>query len=110
MGVAEPAVRDRLARGEHVRGAQKAHALRPIRSVQTGPPRPLAAFPQGNSDAMPAFRNAQTAGGGLLPSALLPATFVAQAFDAGDASRRRASLSRVVVAAACGSRRLSQRR
>jgi hypothetical protein len=33
---------------------------------------------------MPAFRNAQTAGGGLLPSDELPATFVAQAFDAAE--------------------------
>ena len=88
---------------------QSLRALRP-----SGPTDRLAqtarSVSQGNSDAMPAFRNAQTAGGGLLPSALLPATFVAQAFDAGDASRRRASLSRVVVLVACDLRRLSQRR
>jgi hypothetical protein len=47
---------------------------------------------------MPAFRNAQTAGGGLLPSALLPATFVAQAFDAGV---RRIAPPRVAVARGC---------
>ena len=39
---------------------------------------------EGHSNAMPAFRNAQTAGGGLLPSAAMPNTFVAQAFDAGE--------------------------
>ena len=39
---------------------------------------------EGHAWAMPAFRNAQTAGGGLLPSATMPATFVAQAFDAAE--------------------------
>ena len=39
---------------------------------------------EGHSAAMPAFRNAQTAGGGLLPSAHMPNAFVAQAFDAGE--------------------------
>ena len=33
---------------------------------------------------MPAFRNAQTAGGGLLPNDKIPASFVAQAFDAAE--------------------------
>ena len=33
---------------------------------------------------MPAFRNAQTAGGGLLPNEKIPASFVAQAFDAAE--------------------------
>eukprot|EP01043_Picozoa_sp_COSAG02_P124165 COSAG02_NODE_61205_length_269_cov_0.611765_1_plen_65_part_10 len=39
---------------------------------------------EGHSNAMPAFRNAQTAGGGLLPNKLIPNSFVAQAFDAGE--------------------------
>ena len=33
---------------------------------------------------MPAFRNAQTAGGGLLPNKMIPNSFLAQAFDAGE--------------------------
>ena len=39
---------------------------------------------EGHSAAMPSFRNAQTAGGGLLPSEIMPATFVAQAYDAAE--------------------------
>lgn len=39
---------------------------------------------EGHPDAMPSFRNAQTGGGGLLPSKELPATFVAQAYDAAE--------------------------
>ncbi len=39
---------------------------------------------EGHSNAMPAFRNAQTAGGGLLPNKMIPNSFVAQAFDAGE--------------------------
>ena len=39
---------------------------------------------EGHSNAMPAFRNAQTAGGGLLPNDKIPASFVAQAFDAAE--------------------------
>jgi len=39
---------------------------------------------EGRSWAMPAFRNAQTAGGGLLPSKNMPNTFIAQGFDAAE--------------------------
>ena len=39
---------------------------------------------EGHSGAMPSFRNAQSALGGLLPNNLMPNTFLAQAYDAAE--------------------------